>query len=821
MTPLTPHRNYRASIDGPDRLPEDANIRPHHPAERAAWIWAKEACDGFRLLQFDLELPWSGGDLTVHVTADQRFQFFVDGVPVGYGPDRGAPDHWKVSTLNLPLDPGVRKLSARVWYHPESNAMRFDPGAAGGDDHVPNPPMAQMTVKPGFLVAADREDLRDHVDTGRAAWRTADLSRAVSLHRTAKLGYHDIGPGFDLDMALWRQPDPVEWAVVQPPVSPNVHGVVMPGWKLEASDLPEQRRESFDGGCIRALRTLSPDSPWSEPGGLDLRPWNALLHEHQAHTVPVHTALELIWDLDAYQCGYPLLEWDRGTGALITLEWAESLYETPEGAPPSAYSPKGNRRAIEGKTWLGFGDSFRASGAAEASPGLWWRSGRYLRLSVETAAEPLILKRLAILTTGYPFARGYTWSSSDPEWDQLLPLLARGLELGAHETWVDCPYYEQLNYVGDTRLHILSNVLLYPDDRLSRQSLINFAHSREGSGLVAERYPSQWRQESGTYALLYPCMVKEHWLWRGDQAFTRRLLPDVRALMEQALTWREADGWLGAVPGWPCVDWVRDHGWKECCGPGMREGDSSIINLHFVHAALALASLEQDVGEDLNARRWHQHAGMCMQATLDRYWDAKAKCLLDTRGKPWCSEHAQALAILTGLLTPEQRAGCRAALTDGRDLARCTISFSHTLFEAYRILREEPLLHQRMAWWKTLPGQGFHSLPEAPEPTRSDCHGWGAHPLFHTHATVAGIRPAVPGMKKVVMAPMPGPLAQFEGSTWHPEGQIRYRFDRQEEEVCISLQLPPGIDGEIHYHDQIIPLGEGGGIGSIGEKPHA
>jgi hypothetical protein len=61
---------------------------------------------------------------------------------------------------------------------------------------------------------------------------------------------------------------------------------------------------------------------------------------------------------------------------------------------------------------------------------------------------------------------------------------------------------------------------------------------------------------------------------------------------------------------------------------------------------------------------------------------------------------------------------------------------------------------------------------EMPEPTRSDCHAWGAHPLFHFHATLAGIRPAAPGFARVEIAPQPGDLTWLRTQTPHPCGEI-------------------------------------------------
>ncbi|MCB0149737.1 MAG: hypothetical protein KDE01_19095, partial [Caldilineaceae bacterium] len=82
-------------------------------------------------------------------------------------------------------------------------------------------------------------------------------------------------------------------------------------------------------------------------------------------------------------------------------------------------------------------------------------------------------------------------------------------------------------------------------------------------------------------------------------------------------------------------------------------------------------------------------------------------------------------------------------------LTRTTIYFTHYLFETYRLLEQPAALFERLGLWFDLAAQGFKTTPEQPEPSRSDCHGWGAHPLYHFFATLLGIRPSAPGFGQV------------------------------------------------------------------------
>ena len=771
----------------------DANAIQRHPAERGAWIWHPSRAVGeTAILRFTLnfELAVSGTHV-LHVTGDQRFQLRCDGLDVTFGPDRCDPEHWTVQSLQLELAAGAHELEALVWWlaDPDSIVSRTD---QTGEDPVPRPPMAQMTWRGGFLVYSD--DLpASTLNTGVAPWQVADLTDTVRLFRQRIPHYFDVGPSHDFDLKSWRQSASCASVVVAAPLDENVYGVRRPGWCLHPASLSEQSRVSWSGGRIRAVRNGWGEHAFEKDEESDLGAWQSVL-EGQEIEIPPHSEGTILWDFEQYRCGYPLLSTRGGTGARIEWDWAEALYEAPDSETVVTATAKGHRGEIRGKSFLGYGDRWRIAGDGKL-PFLWWRSGRYVRIRFATASEPLRIEKLRILETGYPLNRLGGWTSSDTEWDSLLPIFENVYRCSAHEQWTDSPYYEQMGYVGDTLLHSLSNYVLFPDDRVTRRSLELFEWSRRGSGLVAERYPSAWRQESVTYSMLWPMMLRDYVNWRDDPAFVKTMLPGLRSVMAELEGLQKMNGLLCEAPGWPFVDWVPE--WDKGCGPGVREGDSSILNLHWILCLQAAAEVEDAHGDPALAVRLRKIAAETFAAVLARYWDESRGLLLDAVDHEKASEHAQFFALLTGLLDAEKTRSCVAALGKNTDLSQATIYAAFYLLDALYRNGEEAEFHDRLKFWRGLPAQGFTATPEAPEPSRSDAHAWGAHPAWHTLASIAGIRPAAPGFRRVRIAPCPGSLEKLTCSVVHPRGVIEAAMAFSGDNLTATITLPEGISGEL------------------------
>ena len=82
-------------------------------------------------------------------------------------------------------------------------------------------------------------------------------------------------------------------------------------------------------------------------------------------------------------------------------------------------------------------------------------------------------------------------STCDARWiDSVWAMSWNGARIGAFETYMDTPYYEQLQYVGDTRIQALISLYVAGDDRLMRQALRHFDDSRLPEGITQSRYPS-------------------------------------------------------------------------------------------------------------------------------------------------------------------------------------------------------------------------------------------------------------------------------------------------------------------------------------------
>jgi len=383
-----------------------------------------------------------------------------------------------------------------------------------------------------------------------------------------------------------------------------------------------------------------------------------------------------------------------------------------------------------------------------------------------------------------------------------------GARIGAFETYMDTPYYEQLQYIGDTRLQALISLYVAGDDRLVRQAIAHFDDSRIPEGITTSRYPSELQQLIPPFALIYVAMVHDYQMHRDDPAFVRTRLPGIRGILDWYGRRVDTTGMLGPMPYWNFVDWAER--WARGVPAGADNGHSATVSLLYAYALDRASLLEAELGVPGMARSYRERADALRRAVRASAWDARRQLFRDAPDSAAFSQQTNVLAILTDALpATEQRALMERVLADST-LIPASYYFSWYVHEALRKVGLADRYIEQLAPWRTMLALGLTSAPEKPEPTRSDSHAWSAHPNYGLLATVLGVRPASSGFRTISIAPALGPLRTASGRVPHPRGDIDVALTRVGAAgLSAEVTLPAGVTGRFEWHGRTMPLHAG------------
>lgn len=749
----------------------------------ARWIHHPEPSAGPHLLLFRKTIEVTQPlRFRAHVTADERYTLWVNGRRIAEGPERGDPDDWYFDTYDIELEPGHHTLLVRV--HALGNAA----------------PRAQMSLRPGFLFAPECSHASQILATGQSEWDVVRLPGYTFEPPFDKepfsIGFNAVHDGRRIDRELERGHGAhgSRAEVGLPGANPAQRNRYPATHLLKPGLLPARRRSRFFSGRIRVVETMptgEAPAPYPCPDNCvdQAENWNRLYQQAIALQIPAQTRLRVLVDLEDYIGADYAIAFRGAPGASIQVGFAESLFDD------TGYVNKGQREQIEGKYFKGIGDTFIASGseAAQRFESIFWRSGRFFELSIDTGASPLEIESLELYRVGFPIEWDYAFAADDNSLQCIPPLVERTLAASTDDSFMDGPYYEQMLWVGDLVQTQLTHFVTHLELPLARKAIRSFEASRLQDGLTCARWPARDRMIIAPFSLYWIEVIHDYALWRGELESLRQHMRGVRGVIDAFLEMRNADGLLEIDKGWNMVDWVPD--WPMGVPPGADGGVSSILNWQFVRILGKYAHLETIYEEPELAERAARMAAELAIILSTELWDADRGLFLDAPGAATYSEHAQALAILSDRLPPEQLEQV-ADFTD-QPITRATIAFSHFVFEAlFKIGRPMPFF-ERLSDWKQLPEKGFLTLPEGPEPSRSDCHAWGSHPLYHLMASVLGIRPASATFAEIRVCPQLGPLQQASGRIPHPLGTVAVAFENADGHTRADITLPAGLSGEL------------------------
>ncbi len=735
-----------------------------------------------------IELGQPAGHFTVNVSADNQFIFYVNGTEAGRGPSRGDLGHWRYQTYDIAplLHAGKNTLAATVWH--------FGTHAA----------IAQISERTGFLLhgAGAAESIAD----SNASWDVEEETGIVAL-RPKVNGYFAADPGerWDGSRMDWyataetgNRSHPGSWtkamalgrgALRYEQDAPN-------NWQLMADSLP-----AMEMAAVPAGKVLKATGVFAKIG---MAP--------TALALGARSKVSLLVDKGELTTGYPVVTVSGGHGATIRLTYAEALVDEK--------GQKGNRNQIDGKHIEGVVDEFLPGGGEskrDFSP-LGWRTWRYLQLDVETHDEPARIEGLKTWFSAYPFVeRGY-FHSDDATLEPIWKIGWRTARLDAHDTYMDTPYWERLQYIGDTRIQALISYSVAGDDRLARQAIEAFNGSRIPEGLTQSRYPSSLVQMIPTFSLLWVGMVHDFWRYRGDAGFVREQVPGTRTVLDWFQRRQRPDGLLGRIPWWPFVDWGADF--NGGVPPEDEDGGSTAMTLQFVEALGYGAELERAYGDAHLAKKYEAVAERAAAAVRKMCWNEKYGLLADTPAQEHFSQHANILGVWLDVIPAARQKEILTKILSRSDsgfavagevpaMTAATYYFRFYLARAIEHAGMGDDYLKLLGPWREMVGLQLTTWAESPEPTRSDSHAWSAHPNYDLLTIVAGLRPLSTGFEKMVIEPHLGGLKEVQAGMPIPQGMVEVSYQRGTKGVEAHVKLPDGVVGELRWKGQPIALHAG------------
>ena len=728
----------------------------------------------FAYFRLDSELP-EVCELTAQITAAAHYRLWINGQPVCSGPCMGDQHVWYYDEVDLTpyLQNGINRFAVQV--------LCLDPAAAI-DQGRENTSLIRLMVpdhRHRFALSAQAGGV--DLSTGSADWRVwTDERTSLKTDKLIEfLGAYMEETDLRKIPADWKTADCSAWPralSLESVEEDSYHAAVgvTKRYMMQPRPIPLlfEREEAF-------AREIMTETGLLEKGRIE---------------VPPDTVFEAVLDAGQVKVTHPLFRTEGGEGAALEITYFEKFQKNGENF---------RRDDWQYGRIIGIHDSVTLNGQAITYEPFFVRTFRFIRIRLTTGAQGAVLFAPVFRRTGYPVTENSNISSSASWVHDLWRMCAETLQNCMLSTYMDCPYYEQLQYIMDTRLQVLFHLTLSRDTRMARKALEDFHRSILPCGLLPGKYPTAYLQVISTFSLHYIFMVWEYYAHTGDETVLRAYRADcdrILAYYENRLTKRSL---MGSPGFWPFVDWQPAWGNNAGVPTALREGESTILSLMYAYALEQAAKINEHSGRPGMAGEYRDRKDRVCAAVQSLCWDKERQMYREGPAYLQFTQHAQAWAVLCGI--GDER--CIRAAAVEKDVLPVTFSTSN---EWFRALEQTGLYAEygkkALQPWIGLIALDCKTCPETPVDSRSENHAWSAQPMLELIRGAAGIHQDGPGWNKVIIAPCLMDLPDLRGTAATPKGDIRFDFTQD----SYTVVLPDGMTGTFCHPDgRIIPLSGG------------
>ncbi|QNK57954.1 alpha-L-rhamnosidase N-terminal domain-containing protein [Paenibacillus sp. PAMC21692] len=421
---------------------------------------------------------------------------------------------------------------------------------------------------------------------------------------------------------------------------------------------------------------------------------------------------------------------------------------------------------------------------------------RYLMLTFRGLRNDVSLREVRVCRTSFPVSEEGKFRCSDLMLNEIWTISRRTHLLCMEDTFTDCPTYEQVFWVGDSRISALSNYSVYGSYDLVRHCLELVPRSGERSPLLAALYPTDWEAAIPFWTFSWVIACREYVMYSGDTAFEETNYPQLKKIVQAYLAFVNEKG-LFDISAWNFLDWAKlDVPYA---------GTVTAYQAMLAYCCKLVGQMAGDRGEEADKQAFDAQYCRLKTSLREHLWDAEAGSYfdgLDRQGgvSKTRSMQTHLLVYLSDCVTEDisDIVAQRLLDTPGEWVNVATPFMAFYYCEAMRKLDrlDRALAMIRKQWggmvrygattcWETFP----HALPN--RLTRSHAHSWSASPAYLFGTTLLGIEMETSGFNAIRVCPPDTDLEWAEGAIPTPHGRIESYWNKADK--AMEVRLPDSI----------------------------
>lgn len=720
----------------------------------------------------------------IQVSADSRYKLYVNGQLAEIGPCKGDRQIWFADKVNLMpyLKKGKNVLAVRVLRYPTVQ----NKGCFG----------IYRTEFPGFFAEGkilDDEGKEYSLDA-RDGWKVrkdenfhivseSELFAPLQILENTRGALWQAGwmnPGYDTEG--WEAP--YRYSDMNQAVSPG---------NLQKRPIPFLfRKESRFGDVVQTQDKI-----------ISKEEWQKFLNGEQSILIPPNAKVSVEISAGVERTAYLHLALEQGAKAQISILQSEGYVLGGERGDLKV-PVKGNREDYKAGFLAGFTDHYICAGfgtkeSPEVYEPFWFRTFRFIRFEMKTYEEPLVLRNFTYTETGYSLNVQTKADASDERFKKIWEISERTLRCCMHETYEDCPFYEQLQYAMDIRAQILYTYAISADDRLARKCMEDFRRSQRYDGLLNCAAPRYDASVIPGFSIYYILMLYDHMMYFGDKELLENHMPTVEGILQFFHRNRNSKGYVEKIGGlngkarfWSFIDWAVE--WENTTGipPAVLKGPVTMESLLYILGLQKAAKIAEYLDRKEQSALLMQRAEQ-VQEVVRTFCTGKDGMLQDGPGIEEYSQHTQVFAVLTDTVAGEQaKENLRKTILYKEKYSQCSVAMVYYLFRALEKTGMYELTESYWNIWQRMIDKYTTTCVEDEVQERSECHAWGALILYELPSVILGIRPSAPGYEKMEVKPVPGYLKSARGQVITPKGMVNVEWYRENKEIHIKLETSEG-----------------------------